>query len=358
MSFPFLQPYAGLGNSLQTAQAGGAVGIGGWVELARTTLGSDTSTIDVSGLPDKRYYMILSSFNCVGNGNPYVRLNSDTGNNYNQRYSLNGGTEGTFQTDRGRYGWVAGTNSLPYFHVDFASNLSTKEKLLIGNTVHQNTAGAANAPNRGEGVWKHSQTSNPITSVNHHDQSGTNFASGSECVVLGWDPADEHTSNFWEELASVDLSGGVSDTLDSGTISAKKYLWVQFYVKSVTGVTRPTLRLNSDTGSNYSNRESLNGGTDATNTSMDRAYITSTDIPVGTGYLGNMFIINNSANEKLIIQNGTYGNTAGAGTAPLRVESVAKWTNTSNQTTSIQIINDRASADFNTISCMKVWGSD
>jgi hypothetical protein len=42
MSLPFMQPYMGLGNSLQTAQAsaGGGGGIGGWVELGRTTLGS------------------------------------------------------------------------------------------------------------------------------------------------------------------------------------------------------------------------------------------------------------------------------------------------------------------------------
>jgi hypothetical protein len=40
-------------------------------------------------------------------------------------------------------------------------------------------------------------------------------------VVLGWDPADTHTSNFWEELASVDLSGGAATNIDSGTITAK-----------------------------------------------------------------------------------------------------------------------------------------
>ena len=63
MSFPFLQPYAGLGNSLQTAQAAGGPGgaVGGWVELGRTTLGSKNANINVSSIPDKRYYMILSN---------------------------------------------------------------------------------------------------------------------------------------------------------------------------------------------------------------------------------------------------------------------------------------------------------
>jgi hypothetical protein len=61
MSLPFMQPYMGLGNSLQTAQGGAAGGIGGWVELGRTTLGSAGDDITVSSLADKRYYMFLTS---------------------------------------------------------------------------------------------------------------------------------------------------------------------------------------------------------------------------------------------------------------------------------------------------------
>ena len=53
----------GLGNSLQTAQAaaGGGAGVGGWVELGRTTLGSGADSIDVSSFADKRYLMLLAS---------------------------------------------------------------------------------------------------------------------------------------------------------------------------------------------------------------------------------------------------------------------------------------------------------
>jgi hypothetical protein len=60
MSLPFMQPYMGLGNSLQTAQGGAAGGVGGWVELGRTTLGSNGTTIDITSLADKRYYMVLT----------------------------------------------------------------------------------------------------------------------------------------------------------------------------------------------------------------------------------------------------------------------------------------------------------
>jgi hypothetical protein len=36
-------------------------------------------------------------------------------------------------------------------------------------------------------------------------QAGTFNTGSQKLVVLGWDPADTHTSNFWEELASVEL---------------------------------------------------------------------------------------------------------------------------------------------------------
>jgi hypothetical protein len=49
----------------------------------------------------------------------------------------------------------------------------------------------------------------------------------------------------------------------------------------------------------------------------------------------NMFIVNNSANEKLIIAHTVYQNTAGAGTAPNRWEAVGKWANTSAQITAM-----------------------
>ena len=36
-------------------------------------------------------------------------------------------------------------------------------------------------------------------------------SSGTEVVVLGWDPTDTHTDNFWEELGSAtDLASGTT----------------------------------------------------------------------------------------------------------------------------------------------------
>jgi hypothetical protein len=61
-------------------------------------------------------------------------------------------------------------------------------------------------------------------------------------------------------------------------------------------------------------------------------------------------------NEKLVIANSITGNTAGAGTAPSRTESVGKWANTSNQITRVDIIDQYASDQWGAGSFIKVWG--
>jgi len=323
---------------------------GGWVELGRTTLGAGASTIDVASLPDKRYYMVLSDLSGSAT-RELLRFNNDTGSNYAYRYNSNGGSDGT-----------AGGNSLigaqgiynttdERFKVFYIANLSNKEKLVINHSVNMNGSGASNAPNRYEVVGKWANTSNAINEIDLVSWSGGNWASGGELVVLGWDPADTHTNNFWQELASV-TADGTSTDMSSGTITAKKYLWIQLYQKGIAGDVR--LRFNSDSGSNYTRRYSQNGGADGTDTSV--AHI-SNMIGIGTTpSFGNAFIINNQSNEKLVVGHHVAQNTAGATSVPQRIEFAAKWANTSNQITNVNILS--SSGNFPSGSILKVWGAD
>jgi hypothetical protein len=328
---------------------------GGWKEVGRTTLGSATSTIDVTSLDDKRYYMVLTDA-VPDSGTLFgaVQLNADSGNNYAYRQSRNGGADSPATSNTSYQSGPAVTAS-PYFCVDYLSNLSSKEKLGILNNVNS-ASGAGSAPNRMEQVHKHAQTSNPITSYKASIAAGTatNFASGSEVVVLGWDPDDTHTDNFWEQLADVTLSSA-GDTIDSGTITSKKYVWIQIFQKA-TGSTNYNLQFNSDTGSNYSYRASYNGGSDASRTSQSKC-LGNEGSAVTTSAFHNIFIVNNSANEKLSISQTVRQETAGAGTSPNRQETVGKWTNTSSQITSVQLTNSD-SGSFDTGSIIKVWGSN
>jgi hypothetical protein len=357
MSFPFVQPYFGLGNSLQTAQAGGAGASGGWVELARTTLGSSNANISVASLPDKRYYMILNTVPSKSSAYGGYRFNSDTGGNYAYRTSTNGAsdTTATGQTSisDGFY------DADPLFRIAYITNLSGKEKLGIEHWISQASAGAGNAPDRQEFAYKYANTSNPIDEVTLHAILGT-WGTGSEVVVLGWDPADTHTTNFWEELASVDWSSG--GEIDTGTFASKKYLWVQISWQNTTGLWT-YMNFNGDnSATKYTSRQSVDGAADGTvvNYSAGEQYYAilgegSSDVYANN--FANMFIVNNATSEKLgiihsmLVRDGTVG----AGYAPRRVEGVFKYTDTSNAITRIQLLKNSGSYSGGT---MKVWGSD
>jgi hypothetical protein len=351
MSFPFVQPYFGLGNSLQTAQAGGAGGIGGWVELGRTTFGGGGKSYSVDSLPDKRYYMILvNNFQSAQTEGDCWRVNSDSGSNYSGRSSLNGASDTTFtsKTKTGFFGFHP--YSQPSFAVSHYANLSSKEKLGITHAVGHgsNVSGAGNAPDRGETIQKWANTSNSIDEFQQFN-AWNNYDSGSEMVVLGWDPDDTHTTNFWEELASIDTT--TSSDMDTGTFTAKKYLWVQLFVEASGGIIYDA-RFNGDSGSNYAYRKSTNGGADGTTTS-DSVMFSNHGFGSHPHY-ENWFIINNASNEKLVIGNSMSQGSAGAGNAPNRQERAGKWANTSDQITQITINNGGISTRY----VCKVWGSD
>lgn len=323
--------------------------IGYWKELGRTTLGSASQTIDVSSLADKRYLMILSSDLENTAIYPEGRLNNDTGTNYASKRSANGGA---FSDLTGRnLLWEGGAASTTTnFSVGYFSNFSTKEKLGFRYTVFQNTAGAGNAPAREENVSKWVNTSDAINRYTEVAGGGQTYNTGSEVVILGWDSTDTAATNFWTELASVNASGS-STNLSSGTITAKKYLWVQAWLKNTSSHTSD-MTFNNDT-TTYAWRYSDNGGADGTTTSDSNIelYPAST-----TPIFVNMFIINISDKEKLVTGHTIQQSTAGAGTAPNRREFVGKYDSTSAQITEIDI--DSSSGNWDSTSIIKVWGSD
>ena len=334
-----------------------ASGTGGWVELGRTTLGSANQFIDVESLPNKKYYMILldSHGQSSTDGTIRVRYNN-TGNGdfeYAGRYQYNGGTDATYVNELSNFIGIHSEDTSPKFRVAYIANKSDKEKLTYGNSIEQNTAGAGNVPNRAEDSEKWDNTTDAISSIEYSTGAGTNtWNTNSEVVVLGWDPADTHTDNFWEELANVEL-GSAGDNITTGTITAKKYLWIQAYLIP-TGTINSNMTFNNDTGNNYSHRYSINGASDGTGINLDRVDVAGSET---TPVFVNFFLVNNSANEKLYIQHNITQNTAGAGTAPNRIEVVGKWVNTSAQITEIDIDNSQTGS-FDTGSIIKVWGSN
>ncbi len=112
------------------------------------------------------------------------------------------------------------------------------------------------------------------------------------------------------------------------------------------------MTFNDDT-TTYARRYSNDGGADITSINESSIDLTSHSTKPA---FSNMFIINNLANEKLVIAHLVDQNTAGAGTAPNRSEITAKWDNTSSQITKIDI--DLSSGNMGTDTILKVWGSN
>ena len=337
-------------NPFRFSAGGGA---GSWKELDRTTLVATGDSITVSGLPNKEYYMVLTSKLGTANSGCWLQLNSDTGSNYAYRMSNNGGADGTVgSTTNGGAGTSATGN--PAFGVRHISNLASKEKLTISEFTEQNLP--LDPPQRRHNVAKWSNTSNAVDTITELNIDSGDLSIGSETVVLGWDSTDTYTTtdNFWQELGSSDLSGGTADILNITSFSAKKYLWIQYYIEESTANANARLTFNNDTGTNYAYRRSLNGGTDSTGHS--KSYISPDGFEAGNK-LVNMFIINKSANEKLSISNSVTNATAGAGASPTRCKMVFKWTNTSSQITRIDLTN-ADTGEMGTESFVKVWGSN
>ena len=341
-------------NTERTSTTGFNPVSGGWKELGR----SSGTAPSITSLANKRYLMILG--HAIRGSGAYgavaMRFNNDTSGNYAKRTSEHGNTDSA-RIDQIKmqalveHSNVTGNHS---FNVQYVANLATKEKLMIGHGVHSSSLGSGYAVGRQESVFKWDNTSDAINRVDMFDGESDTWGTSSECVVLGWDPDDTHTTNFWEELASVTL-GSAGDTLDSGTIAAKKYLWVQVFAIATGNLDNCKIRYNGSSSSDYAFRASNNGGADSTN--INESGIVYNGANAAQNHFVNIFIINISAREKLSIGHTVRDGGAGVGNSPDRKEWGGKWDITGSQITSIQAVNAGAGS-FDTGSIIKVWGSN
>ena len=328
-------------------------GVGGWKELGRTTLSGNADAINVTSLADKRYLMVLTRTLDSGQTNVKYKFNSDSGSNYAKRQSINGGSDST-GTSQTNIEIVQDYADDDRFQVGYIANLASKEKLMINNAVERgDNSGAGNVSASVQTVAKWGNTSNAISAVNVFNDRTGDFTSGSEVVVLGYDPDDTHTDNFWEELSSVTTTS--SGTISSGTITAKKYLMYQIIGKkaSGSGTGSPRFQFNGDTGSNYAQRNGING-THYTYGNQSSANIGGDGNTAGEMAMFTGFIINEASKEKLFLGFSAFGSSAGTGSIGNRGEIFDKWTNTSNQITSINCMN----LNFDAGAKMTIWGSD
>jgi len=157
----------------------------------------------------------------------------------------------------------------------------------------------------------------------------------------------------WELLGSTKLTSA-GDTIEVAGFTAKKFLYLEFHGIDTGGTINCSMTFNSDIGMSYAIRESVNGGSDSTNVNL-----ANTDNLTGTvtgTVFAVLYLINVADEEKLFISHGME-NTNGSANSPERKELVGKWTNTSDQITTIKATNG-GTGDYASDSELVVWGTD
>ena len=155
-----------------------------WGKAGSTTLSSDGDTVDVTGLSNNNTIMILFHRITSGNSRGELTFNGDTGSNYADRYNVNGGSE---NVDTNRSNWNFQHYNMPNdsFWVGHFVNIASEEKLGIGLLIGEGSAGAGNAPNRGETVYKWENTSDVVSQTTFSNSGSGDYLSGTNATVLG-----------------------------------------------------------------------------------------------------------------------------------------------------------------------------
>ena len=337
---------------------------GGWKEVGRYVQSgtSDTLPITISGSDQsKKYYMIIHNALYSSDANSSFQFGGSSGNQYSMRSEYATGSQGNDSvgttTDKFNYADSSVHSSL--FAVSHVSNISGKEKLIISNQCTGNATGSGGGTSLSNGaaqVGKWTGTG-AITGITHNQTSGGGeYLDGSLAIVLEWDPADTHTSNFWTELASVN-GDGTSQTLSTSTFTPKKFMMIQVFTEMGTTSHNCMVRVgtNSLSGSgSYNLRNSSNGaipwsGHDGKTSLTDEQ-------PSAKNHFMTLFGSNISGKEGFYIGNAVANVTTGSGTSASSMKYASKWAVTAGQANIVGIYN--GTGNWGAGTTLKVWGSD
>lgn len=174
------------------------------------------------------------------------------------------------------------------------------------------------------------------------ERIGANFSSGTDSPI------------WWEEIGRTTL-GSAGDTISVATIPSRNYLRFIIELIATGGNTNAGVTFNSDTGSNYALRVSINGAAD---TAVGSQTALNMHPSVGGQLLSLRLEGMNVATQPKLMGYTSYGSQGTTGTnAPHRAEGVGKWGNTANQITSITVTNS-STGDYDIGSNIIVFGHD
>lgn len=158
----------------------------------------------------------------------------------------------------------------------------------------------------------------------------------------------------WEKNGTPDTLSSAGDTLTISDMSALEFNDILCHVIDNASAIDKDFRVDNISTSTYAYRESDDGSTDVTN--INQTEITLDDTSAATERFTVGEGLNITSEEKLFIFHTVDAGTAGAGTAPSRVETVGKQT-ASSQYTRIDVLNTQAGS-FDIDSNLSALGTD
>jgi len=153
-----------------------------WEEIGRLTLTSAGDTLSISSLPARNHLKIMATALNSGQINMRIRFNGDTGTNYADWSSSDGGAwSGNVSQTSMVVGATVSANQCCSFDV---LNILAQAKLIAGQGIGQNGA-ASSRPTSFDFRGKWVNTSAQISQVDLVNTGTGDFAIGSELIILG-----------------------------------------------------------------------------------------------------------------------------------------------------------------------------
>lgn len=186
------------------------------------------------------------------------------------------------------------------------------------------------------------------------DTQVTNLTSSNSAIGLNASSGNILITPEWKLLCNTSGTG-VNVTC---SFTPTTFLDVRIIVISGSGGTaiNPSLVFNNDLNGNYASRNSVNGGADTTNAGTNNCRVSGLTIGDNGGGIMLFRGMNIETQRKLMIGESTYGIDSTSATAPTKNESSCKWSNTTDQISSITLFKATGTNNFTSGTQITVWG--
>ena len=247
---------------------------------------------------------------------------------------------GTYNIFRGTVGSATQLANLTYVGGDanrnYSAGATTRVYILVSSYRDNRLVDGLLVAHNQDGTLKTDSVDS--TQIKANAITTPKLASGSVTA----DKVDFTTGIWWEELGRTTLSSS-SDTITVSSIPARKYLLVKSVLIPTGGGITGTVKLNNDTGNNYTIRYADNfaGGGSANTVSQTPTGWLDNGMASNV-IIGEMYIINIDIYEKIAGGSVYGGGVGGAANATNIRHWSGKWANTSAQINRIDVFNSGA----------------